>query len=69
MVFVALFWVSCDEKANWQEKHKDFLNEKSIDDNGGIHIVRLAYYTFKRNLAYLFTYESVENLPKTNNSL
>nr|WP_321432495.1 hypothetical protein [uncultured Campylobacter sp.] len=54
-MFGALFWVSCDEKANWQEKHKDFLNEKSIDDNGGIHIVRLAYYTFKRNLAYLFT--------------
>nr|WP_321319557.1 hypothetical protein [uncultured Campylobacter sp.] len=37
--------------------------------NGGIHIVRLAYYTFKRNLVFLFTYESVENLPKTNNSL
>nr|WP_321432641.1 hypothetical protein [uncultured Campylobacter sp.] len=37
--------------------------------NGGIHIVRLAYYTFKRNLAYFFTYESVENLPKTNNGL
>ena len=37
--------------------------------NDGIHIVRLAYYTFKRNLAQLFTYESVENLPKTNNGL
>ena len=31
--------------------------------------MRLAHLTFKRNLAYLFTYESVENLPKTNNGL
>lgn len=31
--------------------------------------MRSAYRTFKRNLAYLFTYESVENLPKTNNGI
>ena len=58
---------------NWQERHKDFLNEKTIDDNGKWRYthtkVRSAYRTFKRNLAYLFTYESVEGLPKTNNSL
>ena len=61
------------ELENWQEKHKDFLNEKTIDENGKWRYthtkVRSAYYTFKRNLAYLFTYESVENLPKTNNGL
>ena len=72
-----LFKLSKDEfkteLENWQEKHKDFLGEKSIDDNGKWRYthakVRSAYYTFKRNLAYLFTYESVENLPKTNNGL
>ena len=61
------------ELESWQEKHKDFLNEKTIDDNGKWRYtharVRSAHYTFKRNLAYLFTYESVENLPKTNNAL
>ena len=72
-----LFKLSSDdfkaELENWQEKHKDFLNEKTIDENGKWRYthakVRSAYYTFKRNLAYLFTYESVENLPKTNNGL
>ena len=57
----------------WQEKHKEFLNEKSIDDSGRLRythrILRSAHYTLKRNIAYLFTYENVENLPKTNNGL
>ena len=61
------------ELESWQEKHKDFLNEKTIDESGKWRYthakVRSAYYTFKRNLAYLFTYESVDNLPKTNNAL
>ena len=30
---------------------------------------RSAHYTLKRNIAYLFTYESIEYLPKTNNGL
>ena len=61
------------ELESWQEKHKDFLNEKTIDENGKWRYtharVRSAHYTFKRNLAYLFTYESLKNLPKTNNAL
>ena len=56
---------------NWQEKQ--FLNEKTTDDNGKWRYtharLRSAHYTFKRNLAFLFTYESVKNLPKTNNGL
>ena len=72
-----LFKLSKDEfkteLENWQEKHKDFLNEKSIDDNGKWRYthtkVRSAYRTFKRNLEFIFTYENVENLPKTNNAL
>ena len=62
-----------EELKKWQEKHKDFLNEKSIDENGKWRYtharVRSAHYTFKRNLAYLFTYENLKNLPKTNNAL
>ena len=61
------------ELESWQEKHKDFLNEKTIDDNGKWRYthprVRLAHYTFKHNLELLFTYESVDGLPKTNNGL
>ena len=30
---------------------------------------RSAHYTLKRNITYLFTYESIEYLPKTNNGL
>lgn len=32
-------------------------------------MLRSVHYTLKRNLTYLFTYESVKNLPKTNNGL
>ncbi len=68
-----LFKLSKDEfktePQNWQEKHKDFLNEKTIDENGKWRYthtkVRSAHLTFKRNLAFLFTYE----MPKTNNGL
>ena len=47
------------------------MNEKSIDDSGRLRYTmpRSAYYTLKRNIAYLFTYESIEYLPKTNNGL
>ena len=49
------------------------MNEKSIDDSGRsryIHrMLRSDHHTLKRNLTYLFTYESVKNLPKTNNGL
>ena len=47
------------------------MNEKSIDDSGRLRYImpRSAHYTLKRNIAYLFTYESIEYLPKTNNGL
>ena len=54
-------------------KTQRFFKRKTIDENGKSRYthtkVRSAYYTFKLNLAYLFTYESVDNLPKTNNAL
>ena len=49
------------------------MNKKSIDDSGRLRYThgmpRSAHYTLKRNLTYLFSYESVKNLPKTNNGL
>ena len=57
----------------WQEKHKDFLNEKSIDENGKWRYtharLRSANHTLNRNLEFLFAYESIKDLPKTNNGL
>ena len=47
--------------------------KKTIDENGKWRYthtrLRSANYTLKRNIAFLFAYESVENLPKTNNGL
>lgn len=58
---------------SWQEKHKDFINEISVDDNGKARHTHYRLYsagrTFKDNLGFLFTFESVKNLPKTNNGL
>ena len=49
------------------------MNKKSIDDSGRLRYThrmpRSAHYTLKRNITYLFTYESIEYLPKTNNGL
>ena len=57
----------------WQEKHKDFLNEKSANESGRLiythQRLRSANYTLKRNLPFLFTFESIKDLPKTNNGL
>lgn len=56
-----------------KKRHKDYLNEKSIDENNKWRYtharLRSAHYTLKQNLPFLFTYESVKYLPKTNNSL
>lgn len=49
--------------SKWQERHKYFLNEKTIDENGKWRYthtrLQSANYTLKRNIAFLFAYESV----------
>jgi len=65
--FVVLF-----EK--WHQKWADFLNERTKNEQTNkTHFthkkLRSAYLSIKRNLPYLFVFESVEGMPNTNNSL
>jgi len=60
----------------WYEKYQDFLREKTIDPETGKGIythrrTRSAYFSLKRNLPYLFTFQNhMElNIPNTNNSM
>ena len=58
----------------WKEKWIDFLDERTKDElTGKTHFthkkLRSAYLSIKRNLLYLFTFESISGMPNTNNSL
>ncbi|MDO5686220.1 MAG: hypothetical protein Q4G42_02335 [Neisseria sp.] len=60
----------------WFEKHKDFLNERTVHtETGKSHYthkrLRSAYNSLKRNMDYLFTFERFPELhiPKTSNLL
>lgn len=60
----------------WYEKWKDFLKEKTTDQNTGRWFythkrVRATYRSLKTNLPYLFTYQKFPelNIPNTTNSL
>ena len=62
--------------SEWQEKHQDFLKEKTIDElTGKGHYThqrtRSAYFSLKHNLPYLFTFQDhIElNIPNTNNCM
>lgn len=60
----------------WFEKHKSFLNERTVHaETGRSHYthkrLRSAYNSLKRNMGYLFTFEQFPELdiPKTTNFL
>lgn len=58
----------------WHEKWKDFLDEKSWDDDRGRwrythERLRKAYRSIKRHLPYLFTYHHHPDMPNTTNTL
>lgn len=59
----------------WEQKWKDFLQEKSYGEDGKWHFThrrtRSAFYSFKRNLNALFTFEnfSADQVPRTNNAI
>jgi hypothetical protein len=60
----------------WHEKHEEFLKEKSFNPETGKRCfkhrrTRSAYFSLKRNLLYLFTFQDhIElNIPNTNNSM
>lgn len=63
------FWIT-----TWFNKWKNFLNEKTINDETRkkqyVHRnLRSAYNSLKSNLDYLFTYEDHPQIPNTTNSL
>lgn len=57
----------------WYDKHKDYLNERTVNDNGKSWYthkrLRSAYHSLKRNLPYLFVYLQDQNVPNTTNKL
>ena len=59
----------------WEQKWKDFLQEKSYGEDGKWHFThrrtRSAFYSLKRNLNALFTFENypVDQVPRTNNAI
>ena len=59
----------------WEQKWKDFLQEKSYGEDGKWHFThrrtRSAFYSLKRNLNALFTFEDypVKQVPRTNNAI
>lgn len=61
---------------DWYQKHQDFLKEKTINEETGRWVfthrrTRSAYFSLKRNLPYLFTFQDhIElDIPNTNNSM
>jgi len=58
----------------WHLKYGSFIKEKTVNPtNGHWHYthkrLRSAYRSLKNNLPYLFTYQSVKNMPNTTNSI
>ena len=59
----------------WEQKWKDFLQEKSYGEDGKCHFThrrtRSAIYSLKRNLNALFTFEKfpADQVPRTNNAI
>jgi hypothetical protein len=58
----------------WQSKWADFLKERAKDEQTGkTHFIhkklRSAWLSIKRNLPYLFVFETISSMPNTNNAL
>ena len=59
----------------WEQKWKDFLQEKTYGEEGKWHFThrrtRSAFYSLKRNLNALFTFEKfpTHQVPRTNNAI
>ena len=59
----------------WEQKWKDFLQEKTYGEEGKWHFThrrtRSAFYSLKRNLNALFTFEKfpTNQVPRTNNAI
>lgn len=59
--------------SKFELEFKDFLNDKTIGENGKSFYthkrLRSAYFSLKRNINLLYTYEKIILVPNTNNAL
>ena len=58
----------------WYEKYKDYLNEKTINQDTGRYwythkMIRRSFFTIKRALPNMFHYLENPKIPKTTNGL
>lgn len=66
-------WWTRELKA-WHKKHKDYLNEKTFNEQTGRYwythrLTRRSYLTIKRALPNMFHYLSNQKIPKTTNGI
>jgi hypothetical protein len=67
-----LWWIR--ELDAWYKKHKDYLNEKTFNEQTGRYwythrLTRRSYLTIKRALPNMFHYLSNQKIPKTTNGI
>ncbi len=67
-----LWWIN--ELASWYERHKDYLSEKTYNENTGRYwyrhkLLRRSYFTIKRALPNMFHYLNDHKIPATTNGI
>lgn len=67
-----LWWVQ--ELNNWYQRHKDYLNEKTFQENTKRYwythkLLRRSYYSIKRALPNMFHYLDNPNIPYSTNGI
>ena len=63
-----LWWIN--ELASWYDRHKDYLSEKTLNENTGRYwykhkLLRRSYFTIKRALPNMFHYLNNQKIPAT----
>ena len=67
-----LSWIN--ELASWYDRHKDYLSEKTLNENTGRYwykhkLLRRSYFTIKRALPNMFHYLNNQKIPATPNGI
>lgn len=67
-----LFWIN--ELKQWHQQHKDYLNEKTVNEQTGRYwythkLLRRSYSLIKRALPNMFHYLQNPNIPNTTNGI
>jgi AraC-like DNA-binding protein len=66
------WWIN--QLINWQDRHKDYLNEKTYTEDTGRYwykhkLLRRSYFTMKRALPNMFHYLNNHKIPATTNGI